>query len=277
MHTTTRRHLADIAEGWPKLSALLPAGAGRSTWPPARSGYLRALDDHDAEAVALERAARSELSLGERPVPISLEVFDTMRTIERTLCDLADQIASEIQRPVIGMPTGDLAGWTMANVARRAKLVREDRADPRRWRYGGETRTAPTAAKWLSARLVGAEGPFRALSDERVAQVAAVAQGAAQRLGKLIGSERIDTVMDRLCPWCAGKLVMSRGGDDPDIVTCQTGADCTAPVPLTDKHRVWATPEQLAGLERALYTAEQRRRRRDQKRAERARTRSTAA
>lgn len=273
MHTDARQDLDAIADGWPKLAALLPAGTGGSTWPPARSGYLRALDEHDAEDVARYRAERSELALGERPVPLSLEVFDAMRGIETVLCDLADQIAATIQRPAMNAPHAG-RGWTDELHLTVMKAAAADAGDPRRWRYGGTGRTAPHAARWLAARLAGASGPFKAMSEEQAELVATVAHGAAQRLGKLIGSERTDSPMDRPCPWCAGDLVMRSGGDDLPRVTCQTGTSCTAPVPLDSGLRVWSTPEQLAGLERALTAADRRRKRRDAKRAARARARA---
>lgn len=275
MHTTTRTHLDTIATGWPKLAALLPAGTGGSTWPPARSGYLRALDEHDAEQVARARAERSELALGERPVPMSLEVFDAMRAIERALCELADQIAATIQRPAMHAPHAG-RGWTDELHLTTMKAAAADAGDPRRWRYGGAGRTAPHAARWLAARLAGEPGPFRPLADEQINAVAAVAEGAAARLGRMIGTVRTDAAMDRPCPWCAGRLVMASGGDDLPRVTCQTGESCAAPVPLEAGLRVWATPERLAGLERSLAAADRRRKRRDAKRAERAR-KSTAA
>ncbi|QPP07539.1 hypothetical protein G4Z16_15365 [Streptomyces bathyalis] len=77
------------------------------SWPPSGlAAYLNALDQLDADEIALARQARLEDradrpydALDERPVPIRVAVHDTMRTVELALFDCADQIASAVQRP----------------------------------------------------------------------------------------------------------------------------------------------------------------------------------
>lgn len=267
MHTAAHTHLTDIALDWPALQDLLPAGTGGSSWPPTRKTYLRELDAADRE----DWATRSVLSLGERPVPLRLDVLDTMRAVEAALVDLADQIAADVQRPAMTVPTNP-HGWTAGDLARRRRLAHDDATDPRRWRWTGTRRTAPQTALWLAARVADQPGPFRPLTEIQHDHIAAVARGAADRIGRLLGTVRFTTVMDQPCPWCAGHLGITTGGpaDGLPTVVCRTGPDCTAPVPLVAGRRTWARAEDLASLERTLVRRTQQRAWRDAKRLQRA-------
>lgn len=308
-HTrTTAENLTHIRDYWEHLRAALDTAGPGGTWPPSRPGveYLRALDDHDAAEVSAEmqlaaaiahaldhpqqlvttrhhtgqlyyrcahcehvgeglphpiREDRDPAQLGERPVPLRLHIVDACRAIEIALCGLADSIASR--------DAADPADWY--------------RADP-------EQRTAPTAALWLLTRL--GDGPCCPTHDADRARITEYAREAAARLDRVLGIGYTSARLPGMpCPWCGGDLIMHSEAHTVVSVTCATGLiDCSAPVPfdVDQRARVWSTVEQLAGLQRALDTAEKRKReaeqrarraedRRRQREAARARERAAAA
>lgn len=268
--TRTPEHdLRTVLTHWPHLRDLIDT-ASPEPWPPAPSKYLATLDQADADEVA---AYREPLVLAEVDPPLRLHVVDACRTIEAALAAVADEIAAEVQRPVISGPDPDWrGGWTAEDRQRRRELAAADADDPRRWRYAVGDRSVPTAAAWLLARLDGDGGPFGSLTDTHRARIAAVAAGAADRIERTIGTGRRSVPMtDRPCPWCAGTLVMHRGPDG-DAVTCDTGFECPAPVLLDgDGRRAWSGGDHLAALHDALAAADRRRAARDRQRASRAR------
>lgn len=79
------------------------------------------------------------------------------------------------------------------------------------------------------------------------------------RLLRTLGlDQRITPVPDRPCPWCGGELTLHTDPHEAPRVTCSTGKDCTAPVPLDDDEpRVWGWAD-LVGLVGAPTAAEQR-------------------
>ncbi|MFE5658343.1 hypothetical protein ACFQ9H_19400 [Streptomyces sp. NPDC056517] len=277
---TTAENLQHVTTYWPHLRALLDTDGPAPTWPPQRPGaeYLHALDDQDAaEVTAAQQLAaalahalshpqqlvtvrhesgqlyyacahcehvgegqahpvredRDPAQLGDRPVPIRLHVADACRAIEIALCSLAD---------AIGIPDAlDYADW-----------------------YGRdrEQRTAPNAARWLLARY--GEGPaVSALHGRERIRIDGYAREAAARLDRVLGTGRSASPMPgRPCPWCGGELVLHTEAGTVVSVTCSTGlVDCNAPVrfDIERRARVWSTPEQLAGLQRALDAAEAKR------------------
>ncbi|MBQ1122615.1 hypothetical protein KBY19_21245 [Streptomyces sp. B15] len=204
-----------------------------------------------------------------------LHVVDACRAIEAALAGLCDEIAADIQRSPITRPRRTTAGDDVA--LSLDLLATKDAADPHRWRYTLGDRSAPTAATWLLARLHDEAGPFLPLGDAHRAQITRVARGAVERMMHALGAEQRSVEMgeDRPCPWCGGGLTMHRDeAKNRTEVTCAGGWDCTAPVPVRDGRREWATPHELAELRVALDAAERRARRRDAKRAERARRRA---
>ncbi|MEU7044963.1 hypothetical protein AB0A77_28445 [Streptomyces varsoviensis] len=219
-------HLQTIRDRWDDLHESL-ATPTHVSWPPAGlTTYLRDLEDADrtpeerqqlAAMAAAEHADRRGDAPGPRPVPLSVRIFDTMRTVERDLVDLADQVAADIQRPVIPAATG--RGWT-DDVHRTAVLLSaRDSADRTRWHYTG-TRTAPLAAAWLIARLTGAPGPFRPLTLAHRERIARIAEINAERVERALGLARREVQVDRPCPRCLGELVIDGGDGEPPAVQC---------------------------------------------------------
>lgn len=274
MIRTPHDHLTTIITGWNDLRALVTTRPTRTS----RIAYVKAIEAADAAEVAARAAAhalaRDDMRdvLGDRPVPLSLSVLDTIHAIEEALLTVADRVAEAVQRPSMSHApyrAHEVHDWERSDVARRNLLADDDARDPRRWTYSG-TRTAPAAAAWLLQRLMSEPGPFRPLPDAHRALIGKVSAGAAERMERVLGSYRTHAVMERRCPWCTGTLTMHHGGDDLEAVTCATGASCTAPVLLRDGVREWRGLVELAALEGALGAAERRLWERDRKRAQRA-------
>lgn len=223
--TTTPNHLITVIRHWPDLTEALGA-ASAPTWPPAgrMTDYLRATEQADADELEAERhraltlrtLERDPAQLGERPVPLRLTVFDTMRAVEAALVHCADVTAAVVQRsPMSGPP----ANWPAADRARRELLALRDSKDPRRWKFVG-TRTAPEAALWLYCRITDQHGPFRPLDDQQRAHIGNVAQGAAERVEQTLDvGERTATVA-RPCPECGGRLNLHGGAGANPIARC---------------------------------------------------------
>ncbi|MFE2556002.1 hypothetical protein ACFXGT_08190 [Streptomyces sp. NPDC059352] len=298
---TPAENLQHILDHWDDLRDLLDTAGPGTTWPPQRPGaeYLHALDHEDAAeqqlAAALAHAIshpqqlvtvrhhtgqlyyacahcehvgegqahgvredRDPTQLGDRPVPIRLHVADACRAIEIALCSLADSIA---------IPDAlDYADWHS-----------RDRAQ----------RTAPNAARWLLARY-GAGPAVSALHKAERLRIDGYAREAAARLDRVLGTGRAAAPMPgRPCPWCGGELLLHTEAGAVVSVSCATGlVDCSAPVAfdIDRRARVWSTPEQLAGLQRALDAAErnraeaeQRAKRAEARRLQRAAVRERAA
>ncbi|MER7047746.1 hypothetical protein ABT391_23170 [Streptomyces jumonjinensis] len=233
--TTTAGHLQSIAQLWPDLQDAL-GGRTQSTWPPVTlHAYLAALDAEEIEAAhhraaALRQLERSPDQIGVRPVPIRLAVHDTMRMVETVLVQLADQIAANIQRsPLTDAPRS----WPAADRARRDALARADREHPHRWRYTG-TRTAPQAALWLWARVEQIPGPCRPLTAQHQQRIATIAQGAADRIERVLDTGTRTAVLDAPCPDCSGRLTVTGGAGTTPIAHC------------TSCGRTWTTPTAAA-------------------------------
>ncbi|WP_051741185.1 hypothetical protein [Kitasatospora sp. MBT66] len=225
MTSTERTALTDlttIADLWDDLREQLDTPTITS-WPPAGiTAYLAALDEHAREEYladqAAERAERTALAPGERPVPLRLAVLDTIRALDATLLHIADQIASSVQRPA---RTAKAAGPGDDIGLRLSLAATADQADPRRWSWTGGGRDARTAALWLAKRLDGEAGPFRRLRPAEVDRIAIVAAGARQRIEKTLGLARREDPIPRPCH-CGGELVMRQGGGQDPEVQCRT-------------------------------------------------------
>lgn len=216
--TTTTAHLRTIATLWPDLRDMLGAPTLIGGFGQGLRGYLTTLEQYDpSEASALRALERDPGQIGERPVPIRLRVYETMRTVEAALVECADQIASSVQRPAMSAAPRN---WPTADRARRDQLARNDAIDPRRWRYTGQ-RTAPYAALWLLARVQGAPGPFLPLLEQHLRHIANVAREAAQRVERTldVGAETAELVPP--CRLCGGRVVVHGGAGAHPIGHCQ--------------------------------------------------------
>lgn len=276
MIRTAHDHLTAVITGWGDLRDLVTTRSSRSWLPTSAATCLQAVDPAElAEILKTRAAARADVPgvvLGDRPVPLRLDVLDTITDVETALTTLADQIAAGIQRSPLAGPPVDSGerGWSEEDRARRVELARADSEDPGRWSWTRRN-TAPDAARWLMARLTAEPGPYGPLSDEHRVVIARTARTAAEMMERTLGIQRTTRAMDRPCPWCTGTLLMTSGGDDLPLVRCDTGESCSAPVPMTDGRREWRGPVELAALEGALNAAARRASARDRQRQCRAR------
>ncbi|AQW55265.1 hypothetical protein ACIQPP_05445 [Streptomyces violaceusniger] len=324
MHRTTRTAAEDLGlvlAYWPHLRALVDSSTP-GVWPPAagKSAYLHddqdddelpvvlshpqrlvtrtdrhgrlayecALCDHVGEGGAHRvRDDRDAGRLAELPAPLRLHVVDACVAVETALCEIADEIAAEVQLAPLPSAVARRAAYRTAREAqiaaddraRRDEFAAADAASPARWSFTLGDRTAVRAALWLLDRLDDEVGPCKPVSDAQRARIALVACEAAQRIERTLGAERRHVPMpdDRPCPWCGAALTMHGGGTDTPMVTCENGFDCGAPVPVVEGRRRWATPQELLKLRAALDAAARRRRRAAARRRQRAAARARAS
>ncbi|MFE5895853.1 hypothetical protein ACFQ67_00230 [Streptomyces sp. NPDC056488] len=233
MTTTTAHQLQQIARHWPDLNDALGTPATINGFGLGLRGYLvtlNQLDQFDAEEAAILRALeRDPDQLGARPVPISLRVHDTMHAVETVLLDTADRLARTVQRAPMQPPRPARAAVARTRAdrvfwedrARRAEAARKDSDDPRRWR---ETtgRTAVRAALWLSARALGAAGPFRPLTEHEHRHLATVAAGALGRIEAVLdlADIRRELTAAHPCP-CGGTIEVYGGAGATPVARCK--------------------------------------------------------
>ncbi|MCP3817816.1 hypothetical protein NLX86_06600 [Streptomyces sp. A3M-1-3] len=227
MTTTTTHHLRTIATRWTDLRDALGAPAQIGAFGLGLRGYLAALEEPDLEEAAARRALeRDPAQIGERPVPIRLAVYDTMRLVEAGLVECADQIAHSSQHPVM-QPMAPHIGFhaterarkiAEADRQRRNALAAADATDPQRWRFTGY-RTATLAALWLCARVEGIRGPQRPLDEQQLRYVARVAQGAAERVERALDIAASKAGLERPCE-CGGRIEVHGGAGAIPVAHC---------------------------------------------------------
>lgn len=228
MTTTPQANLRHIAARWTDLRALLETRTP-TTWPPAgrMADHQRNLDQDDADATELlhqqaaaERAERTALAPGTRPAPLRVNVLDTLIELEAELLDLADQIASAVQRAPFTLHAASPFDERARDIAlATAAMAERDRTDPRRWRFNLGPRTAEHAANWLADRCDGPTGPHRALTYAEGRQVAYVARQVRQRLDRALGETERRAVTAFDCA-CGGRRELVSGGTGPERVEC---------------------------------------------------------
>jgi hypothetical protein len=219
--TTAATHLRTIALTWADVQDALGTPAQIGAFGLGLRGYLSALEQYDPnEAVALRALERDPAQIGERPVPIQLRVYETMRTVEAALAECADQIAAVSQIEPTPFATRE---WPAADRARRDARARADLADKRRWRFRGNTPRAPYTALWLLARVEHRPGPFRRLTEPQQRHIANVAAGAVGRIESLLDLTDQTRELRSEHPCACGGTIEMYGG--AGAIPC---ARCTA-------------------------------------------------
>lgn len=219
--TTTATHLTTCAIHWRDLTDALGQPVVHHGFGKGLRGHLATLAEYDLDALtqarADERADSAPDAPGQRPIPIRLTVHEVMRTVHADLLDCADQIASGVQRPVMGpLP----AGYPAADRARRELLVMRDRADPRRWSWTRSRPDAPYTALWLLARVQGAPGPFRPLTPPQLDHIAGVARSAAQRVEQALDIAAQRRTLEQRHDGCGGRIDVHGGEGRPPVAHC---------------------------------------------------------
>lgn len=214
-----------IATTWTDLHDALGAPNIVGGFGAGLRGYLTTLEQLDAEeqeaagyrATALRALERDPAQIGERPTPIRLHVYDTMRAVEAALVELADQTAADVQRsPMSGPPRN----WPANDRARREHLARADALDLRRWKYtGGRRRTAVYAALWLLGRVEQRPGPFIPLAEEQHHRIIRVAAGAAERIERCLDTGAETATLADPCP-CGGTIQVHGGAGASPLAHC---------------------------------------------------------
>ena len=234
MHTTTSAatDLRTIATTWVDLNDALGAPAVIAGFGRGLSAYMAALEETDLDAAAELRALeRDPAQLGQRPIPIRLQVYATMRTVEAALTGCAAAVAEHVQRPPMPMPAPRRAAYAKTRAerlvwedhARRVQAAQDDAADPRRWRWTGAAPTAPYTALWLLARVEGCPGPFRPLQDAQQAHITAVAAEARRRVESILDTGAATAVLAHPCPDCGGTITVYGGAGASPLANCR---DC---------------------------------------------------
>ncbi|MEU5716585.1 hypothetical protein AB0G71_12470 [Streptomyces sp. NPDC020403] len=229
---STAADLRTIATTWVDLNDALGAPAQIGAFGRGLRGYLAAIEEPDLDTAAELRALeRDPAQLGQRPIPIRLQVYATMRTVEAALTGCAAAVAEHVQRAPIPMPAprraavartrADRVAWD--DHARRIRMAQQDAADPRRWRWTGTQPTAPYAALWLLARVQGAPGPFRPLADAQHRHITAVAAESRRRVESVLDTRAATAALSRPCPDCGGTITVYGGAGASPLANC---ADC---------------------------------------------------
>ncbi|MEV8600471.1 hypothetical protein AB0465_11395 [Streptomyces griseoviridis] len=221
--STAADHLQHVINHWADLQqALGTQQAG--TWPPVMgiarlAEHLRADDD----AFELRALERSPDQIGATAAPLRIAVLDVMTAVDHQLVDVADGIASAVQRPPTTRVPIRVAGPGDDIALQLRTLILKDDADERRWSFTDpRRRTAPYAAAWLLARHDGAVGPFGRLTGVHQDQIAAVARWAAGQIDEALEmARRTQALEDRPCPHCRGELRISGGDGQAPMVRCR--------------------------------------------------------
>lgn len=227
--STAAADLRLIATTWPDLNDALGMPAAIGGFGRGLRAYMTLLDETDADAAAELRALeRDPAQIGQRPIPIRLQVYATMRTIEAALTGCAAAVAEHVQRPPISMPAPRRAAVARTRAervawddhARRVHAAQDDAADPRRWRWTGTPPSAPYTALWLLARIEGRPGPFRPLPDAQHRHVAAVAAEGRRRIEQALDTGAETAQLTAPCPDCGGTITVHGGAGASPLAHC---------------------------------------------------------
>ncbi|MEV6081778.1 hypothetical protein AB0L80_42935 [Streptomyces sp. NPDC052069] len=236
MTCTAASDLRTIALTWPDLNQALGAPAQIGGFGRGLRGYLAAIEEHDVEtAAAIRLLERDPAQIGQRPIPIRLEVYATMRTVEAALTECASVVAEHVQRAPIPTPAPRRAAHARTRAervawddhARRVHAAQADAADPRRWRWTGTAPSAQYAALWLLGRVTAAHGPFRPIAPAQQQHVTAVAADARRRIERVLDTGDETAALSRPCPRmihmvfpCGGTITVHGGAGTSPLAHC---------------------------------------------------------
>lgn len=251
--TTAVADLRSIREQWGDLLAAIDQPPAPE-WPPRETrSFLTLATEPRTDTPPGPQVGRLPLTLREHPAPLNLGALDAAMAIERDLFDLADHIASVVQRSII---PGDY------------RVDRDNNHSPDRWHFAAPTSAGSRAnglhwaAVWLEDRLAAKERTELHLTVRGMLldDATSIVAEAARTMRRALGRDGRTTVLPAPCPWCRGELTARTTSGDPmaAVITCGTGPTCTAPAPYDgEARRVWRGPD-LCGLYGALSAAKRR-------------------
>ncbi|MFD8546810.1 hypothetical protein [Streptomyces sp. NPDC059649] len=246
--------LRTIREQWAELLLAVETPPA-DVWPPRQLAHtLRAVDDEQLDVVD-----RAPLVLREHPAPANLDALDTGLAVERMIFGLADTLAAAVQHSEQGAQR-DPRRWAFADPG----------AADIRHAHGSRAHGLHFACVWVEGRVLDedttpekqldgtlAVPPFAPLPEHLLHEARRTVRIAEGRLLRTLGLDARSTpVPDRACPWCAGDLALHTAPDTAPSVTCSTGPQCPAPVPVDEQgRRVWGWGD-LVALVSMLRAAE---------------------
>lgn len=228
----TAADLRTVITTWVDLNDALGMPAAVGGFGRGLRSYMTLLEETDADAAAELRALeRDPAQLGQRPIPIRLAVYSTMRTVEAALLGCAAAVAEHVQRHPIPMPAprraahartrADRVAWD--DHARRVQAAQDDAADRRRWRWTGTQPNAPYAALWLLGRVEGKPGPFRPLAPAQQQHITHVAAEGRRRIEQVLDTGSETATLTTPCPDCGGTITIHGGAGASPLAHCR---DC---------------------------------------------------
>ncbi|MFF2773372.1 hypothetical protein ACFVU3_00545 [Streptomyces sp. NPDC058052] len=205
--TTTRAALHLLGLRWDDLTDSLGAPTSRTWYGTGIRNHLADTRDPDTTTTPTPIRQAGDKPVGPRPIPIRLDIHETMLAITHDMRDCADLIASRIQiAPLIANPHGLVLSPRKA--ARRKDRAAHDAADPRRWPIGAAL-PLESALNWLTARVNALPGPFRLLADTDHHDIRASVRTALWRAEQALDrGEHTALPLARPCPHCGGQVTL---------------------------------------------------------------------
>lgn len=215
---TSAADLRTLITTWPDLNDALGAPPTIGGFGRGLRAYMAALDETDLDAAAELRALeRDPAQIGQRPIPIRLSVYETMRTVQAALVEVADQIAAIAQRPAMSYAP---KSWPANDKRRRDQLAHADIVDPRRWHWTGTPPTAPYAALWLLGRVQATPGPFKPLTAAQHQHIGHVAAESRRRIEHILDTGSQTATLTPPCPDCGGTITVHGGAGSSPLANC---------------------------------------------------------
>ncbi|MEU2443532.1 hypothetical protein ABZ588_08430 [Streptomyces althioticus] len=232
--TTTATHLRTVALHWNDLHTALGQPTQIGAFGLGLRGYLARLNT-DAEQLEYERhqathlrsLERDPMQLGARPIPIRVQILETMAAVHADLLECADAIAETVQRPPMKPPAPRRAAHARTRAervawedhARRVQAAKDDAADRRRWRWTGIRPDAPYTALWLLGRVQGAPGPFRPLTEVEERRIGGVARSCADRVERALDIAAQTRTLEQRHD-CGGRIDVHGGEGRQPLAHC---------------------------------------------------------
>ncbi|MFJ8743439.1 hypothetical protein ACIRL2_29190 [Embleya sp. NPDC127516] len=211
------RDLTAIRDLWPELVAA-PGTRPRDSGTPRPLTAAEQAAQEERYAAEREDREKGAIGRGASPAPLDLDLLHVERTLAEDLCDLADRVASRVQRPPASVSARVESSrvWLTRGV-RPVRIARPvlgpiPAEDPGRWRYNASHRHG---AEWACTWLLGAldDGvPTLVLDD-----ITTTARRILRQLRTALDHQTERYVGACPNPACGVDLAVA---PDDDVVTC---------------------------------------------------------